>query len=64
MFIANHLLIKVKQNIYQKLIEILKTPKKDQKLKRRLLKIKNSFQKQQKLIFAKKIILIIIIILI
>ena len=61
MFIVNPLLIKVKQNIKQKLIEIVKTPKKDQKLKKLLLKIKNLFQKLQKLIFVKKIILIIII---
>ena len=63
MFIVNPLLIKVKQNIKQKLIEIVKTPKKDQKLKKLLLKIKNLFQKLQKLIFVKKIILIIIILI-
>ena len=63
MFIANPLLIKVKQNINQKLIETVKTPKKDQKLKKLLLKIKNLFQKQQKLIFVKKIVLIIIILI-
>ena len=63
MFIVNPLLIKVKQNIKQKLIEIVKTPKKDQKLKKLLLKIKNLFQKLQKLIFVKKIVLIIIILI-
>ena len=63
MFIVNPLLTKVKQNINQKLIEIVKMPKKDQKLKKLLLKIKNLFQKLQKLIFVKKIILIIIILI-
>ena len=63
MFIVNPLLIKVKQNINQKLIEIVKMPKKDQKLKKLLLKIKKLLQKQQKLIFVKKIVLIIIILI-
>ena len=60
MYIVNLLIIKVKLNPNLKLIEILKIQKEGQKLKKLLLKIKNSFLKQQKQILDKKIILIII----